>query len=114
MRRVVRAGTDRYRQAIARKLTGVIALANAVPSELISVSTSEYADFVLAISTIEFHLAVWTSRGNVGSMPPVRGTDAITVLRRVLVKCLDEYPLPARTSFFLSLMANYVRVFVAT
>jgi hypothetical protein len=30
-------------------------------------------------------------------MAPVRGTDAITVLRRVLVKCSDEYPPPATT-----------------
>jgi hypothetical protein len=79
------------------QLTGIIALAKAVPSELINVSTSEYADFVLAISTIEFHLAVWTSRGNVGGMTPVHGTDAVTVLRRVLVQCLDEYP-PSGTS----------------
>jgi hypothetical protein len=105
---VVRAGTDRYRQAIARKLTGVIALAKAVPSELINVSTSEYADFVLAISTIEFHLAVWTSRGNVGSMSPVRGTDAITVLRRVLVKCLNEYP-PSGTNELLFISDSELR-----
>jgi hypothetical protein len=80
------------------QLTGIITLAKAIPTELLSsVPASDYADFVLAVSTIEFHLGVWTSRGNVGSMSLVRGTDVITILRRVLAKCLDEYPATAAT-----------------
>lgn len=76
------------------KLIGIITLAKGIPSELLAVPSGDYADFVLALSTIEFHLAVWTSRGNVGGMDLVRGSDAISVLRRVLLKCPDEYPPP--------------------
>jgi hypothetical protein len=83
------------------QLTSVVSLAKAIPPELISVSNSDYADFVLAVSTIEFHLSVWISRGNVGSMSPVHKSDAISVLRRVLgrvlAKCPDEFPPPATT-----------------
>ncbi|MGB8899610.1 MAG: hypothetical protein WCC90_10495 [Methylocella sp.] len=54
---------------------------------------------MLAVSTIEFHLSVWISRGNVGSMSSVHKSDAISVLRRVLAKCPDQFPPPATTEF---------------
>jgi hypothetical protein len=79
------------------QLTGIVSLVKAIPPELISVSTDDYAEFVLAISTIEYHLSVWISRGNVGSMSLVHKSDAISVLRRVLAKCSDEFPPPATT-----------------
>ena len=79
------------------KLIGIISLAKAIPHELFAVSASDYASFVLAVSTIEFHVAVWTARGPVGGMDLVDGTDVVTVLRRVLIKCLDEYPPPSTT-----------------
>ncbi|WP_146188366.1 hypothetical protein [Methylosinus sporium] len=78
-------------------MTGIISLAKAIPPELISVSSNDYADFVLAISTIEYHLRVWQARGNVGGMAPVKGMDAISIIRQVLVKCPDEFPPSATT-----------------
>jgi hypothetical protein len=78
-------------------LTGVINLVKAIPPELISVPPDDFADLVLATSTIEYHLGVWTSRGPTGGMAPVKGSDAISVIRRVLSKCPDEYPPPSTT-----------------
>lgn len=92
-----KGGIELLQAGHSSQLTGIIALSKAVPSELINVSAIEYADLVLAISTIEFHIAVWTSRGNVGGMTPVRGADAVIVIRRVFIKCLDEYP-PSTTN----------------
>jgi len=79
------------------QLSGIISLVKAVPPELISVSSQDYADLVLATSTIEMHLGIWTSRGPTGGMASVKGSDAISVIRRVLARCPDEYPPPSTT-----------------
>jgi len=70
-------------------LLGIIYLLRDVPDELISLSSADYVELVLARSTIEEHLAIWRSRGNVGDMAHVKGYDAVTVIRRVLAKCPD-------------------------
>jgi hypothetical protein len=79
------------------QLAGVVNLLKNVPDDLIVVSHTDYADLVLAQSTIEETLAHWKARGDVGFMPHVNEFDAITVIRRVLAKCPDEYPPPATT-----------------
>jgi hypothetical protein len=79
------------------KLLGILNLLKAVPVELINLSSADYAELVLATSTIEEHLEVWRSRGNVGNMAHVKGYDAVTVIRRALALCPDEYP-PASTT----------------
>jgi hypothetical protein len=74
-------------------LRGILNLSSEVPRELLAVSEGDYADFVLARSTIETQIALWTSRGEVGAMRLVKdGFDAVTILRRVLATCSDEYP----------------------
>jgi hypothetical protein len=79
------------------QLRGIINLLRDVPSELINLSPSDYADLVLATSTIEEHLAIWISRGSAGHMSHVKGRDAVTVIRHVLALCPDEYPPPSTT-----------------
>jgi hypothetical protein len=108
-------GGDGWIQAQhSSKLIGIISLAKAIPHELFAVSASDYASFVLAVSTIEFHVAVWTARGPVGSMDLVGGTDVVTVLRRVLIKCLDEYPPPSTTELlFIAQTTNCATAFAA-
>jgi hypothetical protein len=66
------------------QLLGVLSLLKEVPDQLIVLSPADYADLVLAKSTIEETLAVWRSRGNVGAMAHVKGLDTITVPRRAL------------------------------
>src|SRR5262249_7852685 len=55
-------------------------------------NSAEYADLVLARSTIEDTLQHWRLRGNVGEMPHVKGSDVVSVIRRAFVKCPDEFP----------------------
>jgi hypothetical protein len=73
-------------------LLGVLNLLKDVPDELLIQESADYSDLILAKSAIEDFLAHTRARGNVGGMSPVRGFDAITVIRRVLAKCPDEYP----------------------
>jgi hypothetical protein len=79
------------------QLLGILNLLRDVPEELMTLSPAEYADLVLAKSTIDEHLEHWRSRGNVGNMAFVKGADAVTVIRRSLAKCPDEFPPPATT-----------------
>lgn len=79
-------------------LRGILELSKEVPRELLTVSEGDYADYVLARSSIESQIAVWTSRGEVGTLHLVKdGFDAVTILRRVLSKCSDAYPPVAHT-----------------
>jgi hypothetical protein len=80
------------------KLFGVLNLLKDVPDELIALSSSDYAELILAQSTIEDVLAYWRNSAGLGfTVPPVNGLDAITVIRRALAKCPDEYPPPTTT-----------------
>ncbi len=79
------------------KLFGVLSLLKDVPEELIALSPTDYAELVLAQSTIEDTLAYWRAGTPVGHVPHVDGFDVITVIRRALAKCPDEYP-PSTTT----------------
>src|SRR5258705_4153564 len=79
------------------QLIGMLNLMKAIPAELINLPPNVYADLVLAVSTIEYHLDVWISRGLEGTLPNVKGTDVLTLIRKVLVQCPDEYPAPSAT-----------------
>jgi hypothetical protein len=68
-----------------------------VPDELITLTAADYAELVLAKSTIEEHLEHWRARGNVGDMAQVKRFDAVTMIRRALAKCPDQYPPSATT-----------------
>jgi hypothetical protein len=90
------------------QLLGILNLLKFVPAELINLSSADYADLVLATSTIEEHLEHWRSRGNVGDMAHVKGRDAITVIRGVLTRCPDEYP-PSSTTELLFIKDDELR-----
>jgi hypothetical protein len=79
------------------QLLGILNLLADVPDELIVLTAADYSELILAKSTIEEHLAIWRARGNVGNMANVKGFDAVTVIRRALAKCPDEYPPPNTT-----------------
>jgi len=78
-------------------MLGILNLIQDVPAELITLTSTDYSEFVLAKSTIEEHLAIWRSRGPAGQMGHVKGRDPVTIIRHALAKCPDEYPLPATT-----------------
>jgi hypothetical protein len=78
-------------------LLGIVNLLKNVPDELITLSPAEYSELELAKSTIEDHLHHWWARGNVGDMANVGRFDAVTLIRRNLAKCPDEFPPPTTT-----------------
>jgi hypothetical protein len=75
----------------------ILNLLKDVPDELVVLTSADYSELILAESTIEEHLAHWRARGNVGDMTHVKGFDAVTVIRRALAKCPDEYPPSPKT-----------------
>jgi hypothetical protein len=90
-------GDGQLQASHSPQLIGILNLVKAIPSELITLPPNVYADLVLALSTIEYHLDVWTSRGPVGGMDRVKGYDVVTLLRKILIQCPDEYPAPSTT-----------------
>jgi hypothetical protein len=76
------------------KLKAILALIDEIPEELIDLPAPQYAILVLAKSTIEFNLDIWTTRGSGGGMPPVNGTDVVAAIRQSLSQCSDEHPPP--------------------
>jgi hypothetical protein len=79
------------------QLLGILNLLRDVPDELIVLTQADYSELVLAKSTIEDHLAHWRSRGIGGNTAHVKEFDVVTVIRRALAKCPDEYP-PSTTT----------------
>jgi ribosomal protein L30E len=81
------------------QLLAIVSLIEEIPPELLSFSAEDYAELVHAVSAIKSHLAMWTSQaGNQKFVPAVGGRDAVTVIRRVLAICPDEYPPPSTTT----------------
>jgi hypothetical protein len=76
---------------------GILNLIQGIPSSLIALSSQDYVDFVLATSTIEEQLGNWRSWGPAGDMRHIGGFDTITIIRRLLASCPDEYPPPETT-----------------
>ena len=78
-------------------MLGILNLMKDVPDELVVMTDADYSDLILAKSTIENYLAHSVARGTGGTVDHVKGSDAITVIRRTLAKCSDEYPPSATT-----------------
>jgi hypothetical protein len=89
-------------------LRGILSLIKDIPHELLNFSSADYANLVLATSTIEQTLATWVSRGDLGLMPPVKDRDPVTVIRYVLSLCPDEY-LASTTIELLSVKDDIMR-----
>jgi hypothetical protein len=76
------------------KVRGLLYLVEAIPAELLL-----KRDRTMRLSFSEKHvsetLALWQSRGAVGTMPPADGADAVVTLRRTLAVLPDEHPAAA-------------------
>jgi hypothetical protein len=92
------------------QLLGILNLLKDVPDELIILTAADYAELVLAKSTIQEHLEHWRARGNVGDMALVKRFDAVTVIRRAMANCPDEYPPSATTDSCSSMMQRCGRI----
>jgi hypothetical protein len=88
------------------QLRSILNLLNKVPDELLTLSPAEYSQLVVAETMIDDMLAFWKARGDIGSIAPIDGYDAITVIRRLLVKCPDEFsPAPDTELLFIDDLA---------
>ena len=79
------------------QLLGILNLLKDVPDELIALAPADYSELILAKSTIEDYFRHWWARGSVGDMANIKRFDAVTLIRRNLAKCPDEYPPPTTT-----------------
>jgi hypothetical protein len=73
------------------ELLGILKLIERIPDELVYLPPNQYSDFVLATSTLEQQIQTWTSVSSNGLTKLVNGYDPITVIRRTLELCRDEY-----------------------
>ena len=78
-------------------LKGIRDLVSQVPQELLTVRPEDFAGLTIALSAIDNQLSHWTMRGDIGAMPQVRGQDAVTIIRNILIDCPDQFPPNAST-----------------
>lgn len=91
--------TERIRVGVeyAPQISAIVNLAREIPSELIQLSGSDYADLVLGLNGLENIISTWRTRGAVNVPWEVRGISLFVLVRRALAKCPDESPAPATT-----------------
>lgn len=79
----------------APTLRAILRLASEIPTELLTFSADDYADYAAALGAIEHSLAHWLHRGgSEGLMGAKRpgGWNTIALLNRALGKCPDQAP----------------------
>lgn len=81
----------------APQLTGILSLARDIPTELLTITGQEYAEYVVALGAIDFCLRFWISRGGAGGLAGVSGKSPVFIVREALAKCPDEAPSPTTT-----------------
>jgi hypothetical protein len=89
---VARPGDGFLHSGQLDQLLGIANLVKEIPSELMTVSVADYADLVLALTSIEENNKFRISRGAQFGLPAIQGKDFATIIYDVLVKCPDEYP----------------------
>jgi hypothetical protein len=77
-------------------LTAIAHLIDDLPSELLTISGSDYSDLVCGVEAIRNSVAFWQHKG-VGEIgiAGIRGKNILLILREALVKCPDQVPSPA-------------------
>jgi hypothetical protein len=74
------------------QLTAIVELARAIPTELLTITGEDYAEYMVALGAIDFCLRTWISRGSVGGLSGVSGKSPVFIIREFLAKCPDEGP----------------------
>lgn len=74
-------------------LTAIVRLIDEVPTELLTISGSDYSDLVRGIEAIRNSVVFWQHKG-VGQIgaAPIDGKNILAMLRTVLAKCPDQTP----------------------
>lgn len=84
--------------ADAPRLAAVVELADQIPPELIVLEGDDYAVYTSSLAAIRTSIDTWQARGGVHPLERLPGfgnLNPVTLLRRALKQCPDEYPAPS-------------------
>lgn len=75
----------------------VASLVDQIPQELLTIQADDYAEYTASVAAIKTSIETWTSLGNIktGNLSSIHGLshlNPITIIRRALEKCADEFP----------------------
>ncbi len=76
-------------------LAGIAHLVDQIPSELIHLNDTDYIDFIINVEAIKSAVKSFEQRGNVNPLkflPGFNRLNPVTIVRRALEKCPDEFP----------------------
>jgi hypothetical protein len=79
----------------ATQLASIVRLVDEIPDELIHLDSPQYAEFIAALESIRQSLQTWPRQGSSHTLQKVRGLyklNPITLIRRALAACPDDYP----------------------
>lgn len=75
---------------------GLLALVDKIPEELLTLTGSEYGEFVCSVSAIRDKIALWQNQQNPNLQTYLgqsfRGLNPVTLIRQALARCPDEGP----------------------
>lgn len=79
----------------AESLAGIVHLVDQIPSELIHLNDTDYINFIISVEAIRSAVKSFEQRGNVSPLkflPGFNRLNPVTIVRRALEKCPDEFP----------------------
>lgn len=80
------------------RLNAIVHLIDNLPSELLTISGTDYSDLVCGVEAIRNSIALWHHKGGTGiGISNIRGENAFQILRSALEKCPDQNPSPMTT-----------------
>jgi len=79
-------------------LTAIARLIDNLPSELLTISGTDYSDLICGVEAIRNSVAFWQHKGGgeIG-ITDIRGKNILTILEDALKKCPDQIPSPMTT-----------------
>lgn len=78
-------------------VTPLVRLLEQIPSELLVMNATQYAEYVSSVAALNSHIRVWETRGNTQPLmliPGLRRQSPIALIRQALDSCHDEFPSP--------------------
>jgi hypothetical protein len=84
------------------QVSAIAALTDQIPQELITLNQDDYAVYVASLAAIKNAIQIWTVRGNVSTgnletLPGLSKLNPVTLVRRSLEKCPDDFPAASTT-----------------
>lgn len=79
----------------AESLAGIVHLVDQIPTELIHLNDTDYINFIINVEAIRSAVKSFEQRGNVNPLkflPGFNRLNPVTIVRRALEKCPDEFP----------------------